>query len=253
MIKKILKTLLIVLFWGLVWQALSMIVGLELLLPSPISTLKRLFELAGTLEFYEIILRSLVRILIGTAAAVILGVILAVASAKFRLLHDFISPIMTVIKAVPVASFIVLMLLWTGRDILPSIISALIVLPIVWSNIETGILETDKGLIELAKVYKMSGWKKARHIYMPSTLPYFISSLNSSLGLAWKAGIAAEVLALPVIAIGKQIYESKLYLETVDLFAWTLTVIIISLIIEKLIVFTIKKATSSKVKTGGVV
>ena len=253
MIKKILKTLLIVLFWGLVWQALSMIVGLELLLPSPISTLKRLFELAGTLEFYEIILRSLVRILIGTAAAVILGVILAVASAKFRLLHDFISPIMTVIKAVPVASFIVLMLLWTGRDILPSIISALIVLPIVWSNIETGILETDKGLIELAKVYKMSGWKKARHIYMPSTLPYFISSLNSSLGLAWKAGIAAEVLALPVIAIGKQIYESKLYLETVDLFAWTLTVIIISLIIEKLIVFAIKKATSSKVKTGGVV
>ena len=87
MIKKILKTLLIIVFWGLVWQALSMIVGLELLLPSPISTLQRLFELAVTLEFYVIILRSLVRILIGTAAAVILGVILAVASARFKLLQ----------------------------------------------------------------------------------------------------------------------------------------------------------------------
>ncbi len=251
MIKKILKTSLIILFWGLVWQALSMIAGNPLLLPSPIATLKRLFELMGTLGFYEIILRSIVRILIGTVAAVILGVGLAAASARFKLLHDFISPIMTVIKAIPVVSFILLLLLWLGRDVLPSIISALIVLPIVWTNVETGILQTDKSLIELAEVYKMSGWKKIWNIYAPSTLPYFISSLNSSLGLAWKAGIAAEVLALPVIAIGKQIYESKLYLETTDLFAWTLTVIIISLIIEKLIVFAIKKATSSKIKTGG--
>ncbi len=251
MIKKILKTSLIILFWGIVWQALSMIVGNQLLLPSPLITLKRLFELACTLEFYTIILRSLVRILIGTAAAVILGVLLATASARLKLLHDFISPIMTVIKAVPVVSFILLLLLWLGRDILPSIISELIVLPIVWTNVEAGILQTDNSLIELAKVYKMSGWKKLRHIYAPSVLPYFISSLNSSLGLAWKAGIAAEVLALPVIAIGKQIYESKLYLETTDLFAWTLTVIIISLIIEKLIVFAIKKATSAKIRTGG--
>lgn len=253
MIKKILKTLLIILFWGLVWQALSMIVGNPLLLPSPLTTLGRLFDLAGTLGFYETILRSLFRILIGTTAAVILGVILAMASAKFRFFHDFIAPVMTVIKAVPVVSFILLLLLWLGRSILPSIISALIVLPIVWSNVETGILQTDKSLIELAKVYKMSLWKRIWHIYAPSVLPYFISSLSSSLGLAWKAGIAAEVLALPAIAIGKQIYESKLYIETTDLFAWTLTVIIISLIIEKLIVFGIKKATSSKIKIGGAV
>ncbi len=230
-----------------------MIVGNPLLFPSPLSTLKRLFELMCMLEFYGIILRSLIRIFIGTLAAVILGILLAVATAKYRLFHDFISPIMTVIKAVPVVSFILLLLLWLGRNVLPSIISALIVLPIVWSNIEAGILQTDKGLIELAEIYKMSAWKKTRHIYAPSVLPYFISSLNSSLGLAWKAGIAAEVLALPVIAIGKQIYHSKLYLETTDLFAWTLTVIIISLIIEKLIVFVIKKATSSKIKTGGAV
>ena len=251
MIKKILKILLIILFWLCVWQGLSMIVGLELLLPSPISTLKRLFELAGTSEFYAIILRSLIRILVGTVAAVIVGVILAILSAKFRILHDFISPLMTVIKAIPVASFIVLLLLWTGRDVLPSIISALIVLPIVWANVETGIIQTDKSLLEMARAYKVSPWGKVRHIYAPSTLPYFVSALNSSLGLSWKAGIAAEVLALPMIAIGKQIYESKLYLETLDLFAWTLTVILISLIIEKLIVFGIKKVTSGKVAFGG--
>lgn len=219
-----------------------MAVGLELLLPSPISTIKRLFEFLRTAEFYAVILQSIVRIIAGTATAIGLGVILAIITAHFRILHDIISPFMTVIKAIPVASFIVLLLLWMDRNILPSVISVLIVIPIVWANVETGILQTDKSLLEMANAYKMSTWKKARHIYIPSTLPYFVSALNSSLGLAWKAGIAAEVLALPAIAIGKQIYELRLYMETVDLFAWTLTVILISLIIEKLIVFGIKKA-----------
>lgn len=223
-----------------------MAVGLELLLPSPVSTVKRLLEFLRTAEFYATICHSIVRIVIGTAVSVILGVIIAVITARFRILHDVIYPFMTVIKAIPVASFIVLLLLWTGRDILPSIISVLIVLPIVWSNVETGILQTDKSLLEMANAYKMGKWKQIKYIYAPSTLPYFVSALNSSLGLAWKAGIAAEVLALPAIAIGKQIYESKLYMETVDLFAWTLTVILISLVIEKLIVFGIKKAFAGR-------
>ena len=251
MIKKALKHALIVLFWIGVWQIISMVVNLELLLPSPHSTLKRLFELVLTKEYYLIILRSVIRVLIGTAVAVVLGVILGIASAKVRILHDFLSPLMTVIKAIPVASFIILLLLWIGADILPAVISLLIVLPIVWHNIETGIISTDKGLLEMAKVYRMSGWDKIRHIYAPSTLPYFTASLRSSLGLSWKAGIAAEVLAVPMLAIGTQIRDAKFYLETTDLFAWTLTVIILSLIIEKLIIFGIGKLFSRKEGKGG--
>ncbi|MBE6548598.1 MAG: ABC transporter permease subunit [Ruminococcaceae bacterium] len=250
-LKKILKYTVVIAFWIAVWQIASMKVDMELLLPSPRATVERLFELAKTREFYDIILQSVRRILIGTIQATLLGVALAIVTAKIGFLHDLISPFMTVVKAVPVASFIVLLLLWMGRDVLPSVISALIVLPIVWTNMETGIRQTDKNLIELSKVYKMGFFKRIWHIYMPSALPYFTSSLSSSLGLAWKAGIAAEVLALPAIAIGKQISDSKLYLETKDLFAWTLAVIIISLIIEKLFVFLIKKATSKKIRIGG--
>lgn len=250
-LKKALKGILILAFWLGVWQIASLAVGQELLLPSPLTTVLRLWELMCTAQFYSIILRSLIRILLGTAIAVALGVVIAVITSKIRLLHDVISPVMTVIKAVPVASFIVLLLLWLERDIIPSIISVLIVLPIVWTGVEMGISETDKSLLEMADMYRMSKWEKIKSIYTPSTLPYFSSALSSSLGLSWKAGIAAEVLALPAIAIGKQIFESKLYIETVDLFAWTLTVIIISLIIERLVKFGINKAFSHKARMGG--
>ena len=250
-LKKALKGILILAFWLGMWQIASLAVGQELLLPSPLTTVLRLWELMCTAQFYSIILRSLIRILLGTAIAVALGVVIAVITSKIRLLHDVISPVMTVIKAVPVASFIVLLLLWLERDIIPSIISVLIVLPIVWTNVETGILETDNSLLEMADMYRMSKWEKIKSIYTPSALPYFSSALSSSLGLSWKAGIAAEVLALPAIAIGKQIFESKLYIETVDLFAWTLTVIIISLIIERLIKFGINKAFSHSARMGG--
>jgi NitT/TauT family transport system permease protein len=139
---------------------------------------------------------------------------------------------MSVVKATPVASFIMLALLWIDRDILPAFISVLMVLPVVVSNVYTGIKSTDKNLYEVTKVFRFGFYKKLRFLYFPTVRPYFLSACRSSLGLAWKAGIAAEVLAVPVLSIGKMIYESKLYLETTDLFAWTAVVVVLSVIID---------------------
>lgn len=251
MIKKTLKTTLIIMFWIAVWHIASMIINSPLLFPSPYQTLIRLIHLMGTWDFYITLSVSILRIFTGTLIAIIFSILIALATAKFRILHDFIYPIMTVIKSIPVASFIVLLLLWTGRDVVPSLISFLIVIPIVWSNVETGILHTDKCLVDMSRAYNMDFFGRLRHVYAPSTLPYFISSLTSCIGLAWKAGIAAEVLALPAISMGKEIFNSKLYLETTDLFAWTLAVVLLSLVFEKLVVFGIKKLSLGMKKVGG--
>ena len=66
-------------------------------------------------------------------------------------------------------------------------------------------------------------------------LPYFASACRTALGLAWKAGVAAEVLCLPEAAIGTQVYQAKIYLETPDLFAWTLVVLALSFALEGLL------------------
>ena len=125
--------------------------------------------------------------------------------------------------------------MWMGRAVLPAFISALVVLPVVWTNVETGIRETDGELLEVARVFCFSKTKTLVRVYVPSVLPYFASACRSSLGMGWKAGIAAEVLTVPLVSIGKRIYESKLYWETADLFAWTVVVILCSLAIEKLL------------------
>ena len=254
MIKKTLKYAAIALIWLLIWQVGAMIAGEELLLPSPLSVIVRLAELCLTADFYITIATSLSRILLGMAAGIAIGALGGILTALVPLARDFVSPLLAVVKSTPVASFIVLFVLWISRDATPLIIASMMVIPVVWTNVETGILDTDKSLLEMARVYKMSATKKIGQIYLPSLSPYFFAALRSSLGMSWKAGIAAEVLLLPLISIGKMISDSKQALETVDLFAWTVVVVILSIIIEKLMVALLRKATEKhlNISKGGV-
>lgn len=228
-------------FWILVWAILAYKINIDLLLPSPSATLKAIASLASTADFWQITALSVLRILLGIIISVIIGVILAVLTANLMTADSLLSPIMTVIKATPVASFIILALLWIDRNTLPIFITVLIVLPIVWANISQGIHSVDKGLLEVAKVYRFTFGKRISKVYIPSVMPYFLAACRASLGMAWKAGIAAEVLCSPQKAIGTQIYLSKTYLETTELFAWTLVVIVMSVIIEKLLILSINR------------
>ena len=249
-LNKHLKNLIVLVFWLAVWQALVMMVDNPLLLPSIPTVLKRIFELICSGQFWLITATSLGRILLGVVCAVVLGLALAVATSRSSLLRALFSPLLTVIKSTPVASFIILLILWVGRDILPSVIVVLMALPVVWSNVNTGIAETDIRLIEMARVFRFPLWRRLRRIYIPSVMPHFLAACHSCLGLAWKAGVAAEVLTVPAVSIGKMLYESKLYWETQDLFAWTAVVIICSLIIEKVLIASIA-ALGRKYTPGG--
>ena len=242
MIKKTIKYTLIAAIWIAIWQIASLCVGNELLFPAPLSVLLRLGELVANADFYKIVGFSILRVVVGMAIGILIGMLGGILCAFSKFAKDFFSPILAIIKSTPVASFIILLVLWLSRDVTPIVIAAIMVLPVVWANIEMGIRKTDRSLLEMAKVYKMPRSKQISEIYLPSTYPYFLSSMRSSLGLAWKAGIAAEVLLQPLISIGKQIFESKYMLETADLFAWTVVVIILSVIIEVILVALFGKA-----------
>ncbi len=233
--RRALRSLGVLLFWLGLWFLAAQAVGKELLLPSPALVLRRLLELAASPDFWFTVACTLLRVSVGILAATLLGVLLAVLTEKSALLNALLSPMMTLVKSTPVASFIILALIWLGRDVLPSFISGLMVLPVVWSNVSAGISSQDPQLLELAQVYRFSRSRVFRHITVPTVLPYFRSALSSALGLGWKAGIAAEVLTVPKNSVGKMIFESKLYLETASLFAWTLTVVLLSLAIERIL------------------
>ena len=226
-------------FWLAVWTALALLVHRELLLPAPWVVVRRLCELAATGAFWRITAVSIGRVLLGVA--------LAVACTASKTADALLCPLMTVVKSTPVASFVVLALIWIARDWLPVFIALLMVLPVVWSNVCTGIRSADPALLELARVYGWPRGRVLRRIYVPGVRPHFLAALRSGLGFGWKAGIAAEVLTVPHSAIGRMIYESKLYLQTTDLFAWTLAVILLSVGLERLVL----RALTPRGKGGG--
>jgi len=227
--------------WVLLWQFAYLYVKTELLIPSPIQVAKRLSSLIGTTEFWVIVFTSFFRIMKGYILGVIFGAIIAVLTSASKLIYSFLYPALSIIKATPVASFIILALVWLTSAKITAFMSFLMVLPIVWGNVHTAIKKVDNNLLQMAKIFHFGRVKTIFNIYIPSVMPYLVAACTTSLGLAWKAGIAAEVLAIPKSSIGRQIYNSKIYLETVDLFAWTIVIVIMSIIIEKLLVKLIDK------------
>ncbi len=229
------------LIWILLWEGVSLLVHQELLVPSPLKVFARLLAMFPTAFFWQTAAVTVSRILAGFAAGVALGVGIAVLTSVSPVARAFFRPLQGVVKATPVASFIILALLWIQSGQIPGFISFLMVLPIVWANVFKGIAETDPNLLEMAKLYRVRKIDIVRKIYVNSVLPYFVPAAMTSMGLAWKAGIAAEVLSVPKFSIGREIYNAKLYLETIDLFAWSLAVIVISVILEKIIAVLLKK------------
>ena len=220
-------------FWTAVWYLAALSLGNPLLLPTPLQVLRCLGMMMATASFWKITAISICRILLGVTGAVILGTVLAVFTEKSRWGKLLIAPAMTAMQATPVASFTILVLIWLDRDYVPVLICGMMGLPLVWNSVSGGIRTTNVQLLEMAKVYHLSGFQTVRRIYVPSVMPFFRMACSSALGLGWKAGIAAEVLTVPRSSIGRMISESKLYLMTEELFAWTLAVIVLSLLLQK--------------------
>jgi NitT/TauT family transport system permease protein len=239
--KKILKLFGVLVFWLITWQLVYFLVNQELLVVSPSAVFFRLLELIITTKFWTSTFFSIIRIMQGFVLAILFGVIFAWLTTQYKLFSIIFSPVLTVIKTTPVASFVVLALVFIKSFYVPSFISFLMVVPIIWANTKEGIKKTDVKLLEMAKVFNFNKFTVLRKIYIPSIMPHFMSAFTVGLGFAWKAGVAAEVIANTQLSIGSEIYISKIYMDTVSLFSWTIVVIIISLLLEKVIVKVTKK------------
>ena len=231
-LKSIGKGLLIALFWLAVWQAAAMAVGTELLLPSPVSVVRALAANTIKSGFWISVGASMLRVLTGFLLALLAGTLLGLLSARVRIMHTLFSPVIKTVRAAPVASFIILALVWISTDILPAFISFLMGLPIVWQGVEAAALSEDTKLTEAAKIFGITGIRRFRLVTVPAVFPAFLSSAVTCLGFCWKSAVAAEVICLPKNAIGHLLYSAKNSLETPEVFAYTVVTVVFSVIIE---------------------
>ena len=216
-----------VIFWLAVWQLAAM--GLarayphgSLLLASPAAVLYRLGQLAVTAAFWQTVGWSAARIFGGFLLSTLLAVLLAALAAWKNGVGELL------------ASFIILALVWLNSRSLSLFISALMVFPPVYLNVLEGIRRTDGQLLEMARVFRVPFSRRLRYIYLPQIMPYFRTAVSLGLGLCWKAGAAAEVIGLPAGSVGERLYTAKVYFQTPDLFAWTVTIVAVSVLFERL-------------------
>lgn len=233
--KKYIRKFLIICFWLVVWQITAMLVDNFLLVVTPLQALRALAALVGQAEFWRSAFGSLWRIAFGFLLGAALGLLLAAVSSRYRLAEDILRPFMVFCKAVPVAVFAVLLLIWWGSSMLAVAICFLVVFPNIYLNTLEGLKSADRELLEMAEVFRLPFRTRFFYIYRPALKPFLLSAFQLSLGMCWKSGVAAEVIGTPTHSIGGALYLAKIYLDTADLFAWTAVIIVLSVFFEKIV------------------
>ena len=220
-----------------VWQFAAWLLGEELLLPAPATVLRRFFALLIEKDFWRTVLFSFGRITAGFLLAFLVGAVLGFAAGRFPALEHLLWPFFSLVKSVPVASFIVISLIWLSAANISVFISFLMVLPILYTNVLNGMKSAPRELLEMASLFRVPSPRRLLLVYLPALRPYLLSGCGVAIGLAWKAGVAAEIIGIPEGSIGEKFYFAKVYFATGDLCAWTAAVVCISVLFEKLFLF----------------
>lgn len=226
-----------VLLWILVWQFGAMAANRSLILkiPYPLDTLRVLFDNIKSVDFWQIIGLSVIHILSGFLLALVIGVVLGMLSCRFELFDIIASPVLHLIRTVPVAAIVIVAWLWVPSYALPVLISFLMVLPIIWSHTIAGLKAIDTKLVEMAKVNKMSVSEIAFKIKLPLISPHIRTGCITGIGIAWKSGVAAQVIASPAKSLGALLSGAKASIDYDEVFAITLTIVVLSVIIENVL------------------
>ncbi|MDO5023008.1 MAG: ABC transporter permease subunit [Eubacteriales bacterium] len=228
------------------WQGAAMLLNKPLLFASPVEVIARLFSIYKEPLFFKSIISSLLNIALGFVLGLFIAFMLGALAGKYGFFEIMLRPYVTAIKTVPIASFIILALLWISPERLSVSIAFLIVFPVVYQNTLEGLRSVEKELIHMARVFKVPAKRRIKMLYLPKMKPYILSAASSASGMAWKAGVAAELIGRPDFSLGAMLYEAKIYINTADLFCYTLVIIFLSRIFEKAMLYILKRLIGGK-------
>ena len=225
-----------ILFWLLVWHIAAVVVSQRILIVSPVEVVVRLIELLGQGKLWAAGAFSTLRI----AGGFLLALARAALASGHSWVRTIVEPVVQAFKVIPVASIVIVVLIWVSSRNLSVIISFMMVFPVLYTNILSAIDSTDRNMLEMASAFRLTRWRRLRLVYLPQVYPYFLSSSTLALGLAWKSGIAAEVIGIPDGSLGERLYDAKVFFATADVFAYTLLIVILSVLFEQLMKLLIR-------------
>ena len=247
-LKKTWKSIAIIAGWLLVWQAASLLIDNIILLAGPVETALALAEMVTTQDFWASLSFSFLRIAGGFLTGSAAGILLAYLAYRVPLAGDILSPLVTVLKAVPMASFIIIALIWFGSARVSFVISFIVVMPIVYLNALEGLHSLDRDLLEMADVFRIPALSRLRYIELPGAYPFLLGAFRLALGMSWKSGVAAELIGQYKLSVGNQLYMDKITLDTAGIFAWSAVIICASRLFEKAFLFLVERLAGSALR-----
>ena len=233
--KKALGLILVLFFWLAVWEICARKIQLNFVLPTVGETFDAMISIISQKNELLTIILSLMRITTGFLMGVIIAMGLGILAVRFKAIKTLLSPLNIVAKSTPVAVIIIMLWLMIGGARVPAAVSTIMVVPIIWQSILDGCEAIDPQLDEVCRIYNFSYFKRLKFLVMPTLLSYLLPALLTASGLAFKAGIAAEIICMTKKSIGQNLYNAKFLLDGPMMFAWTLIVLILSYFLEQLI------------------
>ncbi len=226
------RRVLVILFWLAVWEIAYLLIDRDIYFPSPVSVVMTFFRLLTEKNTWIIVGLSTYRTLFAIIASAVLGVVFGMACGLNRTMYDFVNPLMVVLKSTPVVSVIILSIIWFRSTDVPIFSGFLMCFPIVFTGTVAGVRGTDPKLVEMCSFYKVGHWDMLKKLYFPAAKSHINASVISEIGICWKAVAAAEVLSMPRLSIGANLYFAKTSLDPALLFAWTVIIILLSFVFE---------------------
>ena len=230
--KSKLYTLLSCIFFIGLWQLIAIVINNDIYIPRIQQVIEAIKIIFKEQNFLKIILSSFYRTMLSYVFALIFSMILGVLSAVHPFFKYLIQPINSFAKTIPTMVLVVLLLVWFDKDITPFAVGFAIIFPILYEGVRNGLMQIDKKIIDMTKIYEVSLKDKIKKIYFPVMKFYFMSIFVSTLSLTFKVVITGEVYGQPKFGIGSQIQLEKVNFNVAGIFAWIVIIVFISLFLE---------------------
>ena len=231
--KKIISGVVFTVLCFILWDIAAFLINNSYFMPSVSDTLKALFKLLQTKIFFVMVLTSLLRVAVGLILGILFGIVLATVSNMLPISNSFISPMISIMKATPIATIILILWFTMSDASLAIFVVFLMVTPIIWQNVYDGYKAISTEMNEVCQVFEFTAYKRLKLLVFPTAIKYLIPAIITSIGLAWKAEIAAEIMTYS--NIGRNIQDFKsLHYDTASVFAWAMVIVVFSLILENL-------------------
>ncbi len=238
--KKEVKNILLNIFYPLlalsialaVWAIWAAVKDAPYLVPSPAVVLREFFTLCGEGAFWLDVLRTLARTLFCFAISFAIALGLAALGGLCKPFHRVMSPIVSILRSAPTVAVILILYAFMDKQSMSVVVGFLIAFPVLYSAFYSAIDGVDRGVLDMAKLFKVRASDKIFMIYLPSIAGALFDASRSTLSLTLKVVIAAEILTSLACSIGENIQTSYAAFEISSLFAWTLVAIVFSFVLE---------------------